>query len=185
RERILEYDLHLAPPRFHLPAREAGDVGAEPHDCAVGRLDQLQYGASDRRFARARLADDAEGLAGEDIEVDPVDGFERPRAGEDAAGAHREIDLEAADRQQRLAAHAITLPLLSKPLRWHVFERPGAKLASGGRSVMQRSNKKSQRSWNVQPAGRCCRLGGWPRIAVSRASPGLSSRGTEPTGPRR
>src|SRR5207247_5488360 len=64
---VLEDDLHLAAERAQL-ARPAGQERAplERH-LARGGLDEAEHQAPERRLPRARLADEAEGLA-------PLDG---------------------------------------------------------------------------------------------------------------
>jgi len=55
-ERVLEYELHPAPNRSHLPGRKAGDVLAAKSDRAAGGNVQAQDRTPDRRLARAGLA---------------------------------------------------------------------------------------------------------------------------------
>ena len=72
-------------------------------DAARGRLDEPQDAASDGRLARSRFADQAERLAAADAEADAVDRFDlRDDAREDAA-LDREVLVEIADDEERLA----------------------------------------------------------------------------------
>ena len=65
--------MHLPAHLAHLAPREAGDVAPVEEDLAGGRLRQLHDRPAERRLAAARLADDAERLAGSNSQVDPVD----------------------------------------------------------------------------------------------------------------
>ena len=75
--RILEDHRHLAADGTHRRAREIRDVAALEQDPAVGRIEQPHDAARERRLAAARLADDAQGLAGLDAERDAVDRLHR------------------------------------------------------------------------------------------------------------
>ena len=71
---VLEDDLHVARQRPQLGRRlSASDVAALEPDLARSRLDQAQDAAAGRRLAAARLADQAQRLAGSNLEADPVD----------------------------------------------------------------------------------------------------------------
>ena len=56
-----------------MSLRSAGEVPAVELDGARGRLEQLDHRAAGRGLAAAALTDQAEGLAGADVEVDAVD----------------------------------------------------------------------------------------------------------------
>ncbi len=71
RLRILEHDLHLAAQRPHLTPIERGDVGALELDRARRGLDQTQQTPTDGCLAAAALTDEAERLAGGDVERHP------------------------------------------------------------------------------------------------------------------
>ena len=61
--------------RIAFSSREpqAQQVDAVELDLARGRLEQADQRAAERRLAAARLADEADRLAAEDVEVDAVD----------------------------------------------------------------------------------------------------------------
>src|SRR5262249_4234424 len=69
---ILEYDLHVVAERQHLLERQPGDLLAEEHDRAL-RGNEPEDGKSERGFAGAGFADDAEGLALPHGDADAVD----------------------------------------------------------------------------------------------------------------
>src|SRR6185369_6855870 len=62
-ERVLEDDLHVAPPPRQRAPVELEDILAREADAAAARLDQAQERAAEGRLAAARLADDAQRLA--------------------------------------------------------------------------------------------------------------------------
>ena len=69
RVRVLEHDLHFAPPAPQLrDGRGAADVLAVELDAARGRLGQTQQHAPGGGLAAARLADQRQRLAGGEIE---------------------------------------------------------------------------------------------------------------------
>ena len=81
---------------------DGAQVDAVVEDFAAGRFDQPQDRPAGRRFAAAGFADEAQRLAGVDVEADVVDRVHVvDHAGEDAA-ADREIDLQILYVQQRL-----------------------------------------------------------------------------------
>ena len=76
---ILEDDLQTLPQGTQLRFLAPRDLLALEADRALGRLDQAQQGAAERRLAGARLADDAEHLALAKVEADAVDCLDRAR----------------------------------------------------------------------------------------------------------
>src|SRR5690606_12564189 len=71
---VLEDDLHLPAQGGELATAGPADVDAvEEHGALVGR-EQAEEQAAERRLAAARLPHQPEDLAGEDVEVDAVDG---------------------------------------------------------------------------------------------------------------
>src|SRR5206468_3377678 len=72
---------------------------------ARGGLDQAEQSAPRRRFAAARLADEAERGALGDVERDPVDGLHGADGALEKAASHGEMDLEIADLEQGLCRH--------------------------------------------------------------------------------
>jgi hypothetical protein len=69
-ERILKHHLHVAPERAHFLGVQSVDL-ARPADLA-GRGDHAHQGETERRLARAALANDAERLALAHGYIDPV-----------------------------------------------------------------------------------------------------------------
>ena len=89
---VLEDDLHVAA-RARAARRlpSARDVLALEPDLARGRLDQAQDAAPGRRLAAARLADEAERLAGCDLEADAVDRVHPFDLAREQAAVDREV----------------------------------------------------------------------------------------------
>ena len=105
RQRILEdradvTTAHLA----HLLVRQVVDPAPVESDFAAGdpagRVEQADDGGAGERLACAGLADDAQNLAGRDLERDIVQRHERAEPG-------RKLDPQVADLEQR-RGHAIT-----------------------------------------------------------------------------
>ena len=98
---VLEDHLHPLAEGHHADRVEVGHVFAVHVDPPLGRLQQLEHGASDRGLAAARLADEAQRLAAPDVERHPV---HRPHlAGdprEDALSDREELP-QPADLQER------------------------------------------------------------------------------------
>src|SRR5207249_8490410 len=94
---------HLDPPA--LGAAELAPPGPQGHalegDRAAVTLDEPEQRARHRALAGAGLADEAERLAGADVEGDAVDGAEAP-APQGGGAAHRIRLHEAIDAQERL-----------------------------------------------------------------------------------
>ena len=65
---VLEDHLHVPAEAPQLPRRHGGYVLAVEGDAPGGRFDEPQQQAPERRFAGARLADDAQDLAARDVE---------------------------------------------------------------------------------------------------------------------
>ena len=73
-------------------------LAAELHG-AGGRIDELQDRLSRRRLAAAALADEAQGLAGGDVEADAIDGVDVADDAREHALVHWEMLLEPLDLQ--------------------------------------------------------------------------------------
>ena len=101
-ERVLEDDLHVAAERVQLLAAECDDVPALEPDLARGRLDQPQDAAAGGRLAAAGFADQAQRLAGGDVEAHAVDGVHAVELAREQAAADREVLDQILDAQQRL-----------------------------------------------------------------------------------
>ena len=97
---ILEHHLKIAARAPQRAATQVEDaLAGELHGPAVGLLG-TDHELAERRLAAARLADQAERLAGIDIQRDVRDGFHgvhlapEDQPGRDRVLAHRPIDLE-------------------------------------------------------------------------------------------
>src|SRR6185369_16374783 len=105
-ERILEYRADLAAAdEAHLLRRQVVDALAFQQDLArhhpPGRLEQADDGSAGQRLAGAGLANNAEDLAGCDIEGDVIQRTQ-------GAMSARELDDEVLDLEQ---AHAMKAPV--------------------------------------------------------------------------
>ena len=100
--RVLENHLHPLPhsPQFFPVQR--GEFAALDEDRAGGGREQLDDHAAERRFAGARLTDQAEGFARLDLEADPIDSVNHLAA--EKAGPHREVLDHVLDADQHLPA---------------------------------------------------------------------------------
>ena len=105
RVRVLEDHLHLATQGDHRATVQVGDVPALELDLPAGRVQQLHDRAAGGRLAAAGLADDAQCLAGHDVEGDLLD---RPDVAdlalEDAPAGDREVLLHPVDAKQGVLA---------------------------------------------------------------------------------
>src|SRR5262249_44669405 len=186
--RVLEDHLDAPPQRLQLPVREAREVDAVVDDFAGGRPLQQQDAAAGRGLAPAALADEAEGLAAPQGEVDAVD---RPHPADQAMGGDALGDPEvlwpAPSLQERgrgnvRRPHA-TAPILAVAISWarrQAENCPAAPAAtSGGGASAQASTAKRQRGRNAQPRSSRVRSGGWPSTGSRRARRGRSSPGTQ------
>ena len=79
-----------------------GDVVSLEADPSGGGLQQAHDAFAERRFAAAGLADQAEGLAGADVEADPIDRFDRPDLAVQDPAAHREVHFQVLDLEEVL-----------------------------------------------------------------------------------
>ena len=102
---VLEHQLHVPPQPAQLLAADLGDVLAPEVDAAPGHLDPAQDGPAGGGLAGARLADQAQGLAGGDPEAHPADGVDHLAAPaepvEQPPPPDRELDVEIVHRQHR------------------------------------------------------------------------------------
>ena len=71
---VLKDELHPAAQGAQLASTERGEIAALEHYAAGGRLEQAKNEAAESRFARAGLADEAQGLAAFNLQIDAVDG---------------------------------------------------------------------------------------------------------------
>src|SRR5215470_4213486 len=146
-ERVLKYDLHLAPEGAELLPAAAQEVAAVQPHAASGRLDQPQDEARRRRLAAAALADETESFSPGEGEADAVDGLQRrSRAAEEGAALDRERLRQAGDLEQRLSHGAAAT--------WQATRWPFPSARNAGASLAQRSMAWAQRGRNGQPGGR-------------------------------
>ena len=135
-ERILEHGLDLLPEGGEPTALQRQHVLSVEDDPACRGFDQAQDAARERALPGARLADDGEHLAREDLEVDPVDGVEL-RAATEQAAVGREMFHETGDLQDRaprlhrrdLLGH-LDLPAHAAPPVAAPVGRPASRVAS-------------------------------------------------------
>ena len=122
-ERVLEDDLHLAAQRAQLAASDRPWTGGRR--TAIGALagDEAQQRQAERGLARAALADEAERLAGAQLERHAVDRLDVADGAAEQAALDRKLDLQvvgghehrcASDRRRRLR------PSGSAASRWRV-----------------------------------------------------------------
>src|SRR5262249_37593229 len=150
-------------------------------DAAVGDVVQPEQAPAEGRLAAPGLADQAQRLALENLEADPVDCVHpRHLALEDDALLDREVLLDVAGDQQRrperdrrrggavldneVAQADSAIPGLMTESRWPARPSTGSRHASrwpspslstrGGSSIPQRSKRKRQRGAKLQPGGR-------------------------------
>ncbi len=128
---ILVDHLHAPPVGQHGLGSEAGDVLAAHLDGAVGRLEQLQERAADRRLAAAALAHQAQRLAAADRERHAVDGIDVTRHLREHALVDREVLLQALDLEQRGHA-APAMPASTRSACQQAIQCLGRCSSSGG-----------------------------------------------------
>ena len=97
---ILKDDLHLAAEFAHAVAVGAQDVFTLVVDAAGGGGDEAQDAAANGGFAAARLADQAQGFAGENVEADVVDGADVADVGAQEAALDRKPGFEVFDGEK-------------------------------------------------------------------------------------
>src|SRR5438552_4781161 len=102
RVRVLEDDLHLLAERAQRSLIERGDVLALERDLTGGRLDQAEDRAARGGLAAARLADEAQRLAGHDVERHVVHRVHTRHLAREQAATDREVLLEVANLEERL-----------------------------------------------------------------------------------
>ena len=104
--RVLEHHLHLAPELAQARRVVRLDGLAVEDDAAGIGADEVHEQARGRRFPAARLADNAQHLARQHVEVDIVHRLHPGHGAVEDAAAHREIFPEVADFEQRGSAAA-------------------------------------------------------------------------------
>src|SRR5207244_7700795 len=178
---VLEDHLEATAQRDQLAAVELGDVDAVIEDLAGGRLFEPQDAAPHRRLAAAALADQPQGLAAADRQIDAVDRLDvADMAARDHPLGHREVHPQPAQFQERPGiggrhGHAAPAVTASSWLRKQAESWPGAPAgAKGGGDSAQTAIAKRQRGRNEQPRSSRVRSGGWPSIGSSRAWRGWS-----------
>jgi hypothetical protein len=101
--RVLEHHRQVPPERPELPLGEPGQVLALPHDAARRRVGQAQQRPTQRRLARAGLADQAEHLAPADVERDVVDRSHHARRPAQQPATGREVHGQPVHVEEDLA----------------------------------------------------------------------------------
>jgi len=108
-ERVLEDHLRVAPERPELAPGELREVLAAEVHRAAGQLEELEGRPRERALATAALADEPDGAAGPDSQVDAVDGADpshllvRPEASQESV-ALGEVLLHPLEAEHGLAA---------------------------------------------------------------------------------
>ena len=102
RIRILEDHLQLPPLLAQILATQLGQIDALEEDVSGGDRQQLGNQPAKRRLPAPRLADQADGLAGIDLKVDPLDRF---HTGAQAGGEM--LDDFLGSKQRRPVRHAL------------------------------------------------------------------------------
>jgi hypothetical protein len=103
--RVLEYDLHAPPERPHLRLGQLRDVPPVEDDAADIDVDEPHERAAERCLARARLADDADGFAPADPQINAMQDFDPAHALAVQAPFSPVGDLDAA-RDEEILTHA-------------------------------------------------------------------------------
>ncbi len=119
--RILKDDLDPAPQRQQILASHLGDIDAVIDDLAGGRLFKPQDAAAGRRLAAAALADQTQGLAAPDGEVDAIDRLHLAHlAVDDDPLGDREMHVQSPHFEERLGfdrshGHGVICPARLSP----------------------------------------------------------------------
>src|SRR5205823_11381820 len=135
---VLEDDLDAAAQRHQLAAVELGDIDAIIEDLALGRLFEPQDAAAHRGLAAAALADQPQGFAAADRQVDAVHRLDvADMAPRDEPLGHREVHPQPAHLQQWLRVggrhgHAAPAVTSSSWLRKQAESWPGAPAGAKG-----------------------------------------------------
>src|SRR5262249_55613792 len=99
---VLEDDLHVAAQRLELAATKAQDSPALERNLARGGGKKAQERATQGRLAAARLADQAQRLAGHARQVDSVDCSDLANRALKDAPPNRKVSAQVLRRQDRL-----------------------------------------------------------------------------------
>src|SRR6185503_6221535 len=160
---VLEDHLHASAQRDQLARAHAADVLPVEQDLALGRLLEPQDAATRRRLAAAALADQPQGLAAQDGEVDTVDRLDvTDLAAEQHAVADREVHGKPANLDERRSLHLVSHATASRgassrrpaisALRKQAARWPGSPVAlSGGYDSAHLAMAKRQRGRKAQP----------------------------------
>lgn len=101
---VLEDHLDVLADRLELLPGKLGDVLATVDDLPRGGLVQLHHAAAQRGLAAAGLANDAQRLAGIDVQAHVGKGMEHLRLGEELPAAQTEVLGEVLDGENGLSA---------------------------------------------------------------------------------
>jgi hypothetical protein len=102
RVRVLEDDLHFLAQGPERALVERGDVLVLEPDLARRRLDEPENGPPGGRLAAARLADQPQRLAGQDLERHVVHGVDPGHLAREETATDGEVLFEVLDPEQRL-----------------------------------------------------------------------------------
>ena len=168
--RVLEDHLRPAAVLLDLLALHQGDVAlvlavAEP-DAAAGRLVQLHEHPARRRLAAPGLPDQAEALAGRDLEADAVDGVDEVGRRAEEPARDREPHLEVRDLEERWPPGRLRRRLGDRARRRHrwrcflelrdlVVVPAGDSVAAtdiGQRRLIRRADVRGERAARVEAA---------------------------------
>src|SRR5918997_1806454 len=105
---VLEYDLHST----SEPAQGAPALGCKikplEDDLTLGRLFETNDAATERALPTAGLADEADGLAAPDVEIDAVHRLHRAARPAEEASPDGKMLLQVSNRDQRVRHRAST-----------------------------------------------------------------------------
>src|SRR5262249_28015591 len=99
RERVLKDDLQRTAERPHLSLAQSADRAAVIADGPLA-FDETQECQAERRLAGAAFADDAQGLAAAQAEIDPIDRLHIAADATEEAAADGKPDFERRRRHQ-------------------------------------------------------------------------------------
>src|SRR5260221_11173620 len=124
----------------------AGDGFAEQIDAAAARRDQPDQQPANGRFPRTGFADQAERLAGENVEPDPVNSMKLQRRAASVSAHPKNLDEVANRRDGVLGTCADRIGAHDTATRGgQRANRAGPAASSAGASTRQRSSATGQR----------------------------------------
>ena len=166
--RVLKDDLDIAAQDAKLIGLQPPDILAIKMDFARGWFDQAQHAAPGGRLAAAGFADQPEGFAALDGEIDAVDSVNAAGLAAEQAAFDRKLLGQVPDPEQRLT-HGTTVCSA-----WiHATLWPGSSSRKAGGASLHSSVAKPQRGAKRQPAGGSISFGTLPAMV---SQPGLADR---------